>query len=229
MVDAALGGKNGVDLNSLKNQIGVIRLPDIILIDTQYLKFLPEIQLLSGFAEMIKHGLIGNANKSYFYNCMQVENFTVSQVESLINESVQIKSKIVEEDINETGLRKALNYGHTLGHALESYRMSLQPDYHLFHGEAIAIGLILETYISHKLFGFPKEDLEQLKSFVHRHYQKQHFEINAQDKIIELMKFDKKNVKDKVNFVLLKTIGVPRFDCLVDNVLIYEAFEYYQN
>jgi len=228
MVDAALGGKNGVDLNNLKNQIGVIRLPEMIICDYHFLETLPINELKSGFAEILKHGLI-DSNYDYLKRCLAISDFNSEHLSSLIQESILIKLNIVEKDIDETGLRKTLNYGHTLGHAIESYRMSLSQEKHLLHGEAIAIGLVLESYISFKMFNFPESELFNLREFVIKNYDKEPFEKKEILKIIELMKYDKKNNADKVNFVLLKGVGEPRLDCQVEENLIFEAFEFYSS
>ncbi|NBC59022.1 MAG: 3-dehydroquinate synthase [Bacteroidetes bacterium] len=229
MVDAAIGGKNGVDFNNLKNQIGVIRNPEMVVVEKDFLKTLPYEHLVSGFAEMLKHGLINPENQSYFNDCLSVERLVHHQIRHLINESIAIKQNIVSNDIEEKGMRKVLNYGHTLGHAIESFRMSLDDSNHLFHGEAIAIGLILETYISAKMFGFPFEKLNHLKKFIHQFYKFQKFNKEEISHIIKLMKYDKKNVGNQVNFVLLKSLGEPVLDCKVEHQLIYKAFEYYQS
>ncbi len=229
MVDAALGGKNGVDLNHLKNQVGVIKLPAMVIVDENFLKTLPENEIRSGFAEMIKHGLIDTEKSSYFEECISLENFEISKISKLIEGSIHIKMRTVNEDIDESGLRKILNYGHTLGHAIESYRMGMDTDCHLLHGEAIAIGLVLETYNSHIMYGFPLEDLNTLKTFISYKYSPERFSREEQKKIIELMKFDKKNEKNNVNFVLLEGLGSPRLNCQVEEQLIYEAFDFYQS
>lgn len=226
MVDAAIGGKNGVDFKNLKNQIGVIRNPEMILIYKDFLKTLPDEQLISGFAEILKHGLINS--EDYFFECLDTNNLDLKNVSLVIDKSVDIKNKIVSEDAEEKGLRKILNYGHTLGHAVESYRMSLAPEKHLLHGEAIAVGLVLETFISYKIYGFPKNILDHLKNYVHQFYKSLDFNQEEINTIIDLMKYDKKNYKDQINFVLLKKIGEPVLDCQVDNILIKEAFEYYK-
>lgn len=227
MVDAAIGGKNGVDFNNIKNQIGVIRNPEMVVIEKDFLKTLPYEQVVSGFAEMIKHGLINPENKSYYSNCLAVNRIRHIQIRHLIDESVHIKQNIVKNDIEENGLRKVLNYGHTLGHAIESYRMSLGGFKRLLHGEAVAIGLVLETYISYKMFGFPIEKLNRLKTFIHQFYKSQNFNQNEISQIINLMKYDKKNVSNQVNFVLLESLGKPVIDCVVEHDLIHEAFKYY--
>jgi 3-dehydroquinate synthase len=227
MVDASIGGKNGVDMDNLKNQIGVIRPPEMIIIDPVFLKTLPTQQIISGYAEIIKHGLIHYESETYFYDCISLNKFNAKSVSALIDESVSLKLLIVEKDTNEKGLRKALNYGHTLGHAIESYRMTLDRSQHLLHGEAIAIGLILETYISHKLYSFPKNKLEELINFIKIIYPSPYFVKAEQDKIIDFMKHDKKNVKGNINFVLLKDLGEPLLDIRVENELIYDAFDFY--
>lgn len=225
MVDAAIGGKTGVDLMNLKNQIGVINQPEMILYDFDFLSTLPLIELKSGFAEVLKHGLIHS--KRYVQDCLDIKTIHTKSVIPLIEESIEIKQRIVLQDTQEHGLRKALNYGHTLGHAIETFRMGLEQSMHLLHGEAIAIGLVLETYLSKEIFGFPEDDLMQLKKFVNATYNRQFFSKDDQREIIALMKFDKKNVGNNINFVLLEDIGRPRLDCKVDNDLIYKAFEYY--
>jgi 3-dehydroquinate synthase len=226
MVDAAIGGKNGVDFKHLKNQIGVINQPKMIVYDFQYLNTLALSELKSGYAEAVKHGLI--QSEDYFNACIEIEDINHNTIMPIIEKSIEIKLNIVLEDTEEKGIRKALNYGHTLGHAIETFRMGLQPVKHLLHGEAIAIGLVLETFLSKELFGFPKERLDALKRFVDSVYTKQDFSVEDQIEIISLMKFDKKNIGKDINFVLLKDIGKPILDCKVENELIFRAFEYYK-
>lgn len=225
MVDAAIGGKNGVDFKHLKNQIGVVRQPEMIVYDFSYLETLPLPEIKSGYAEAVKHGLI--QSKDYFNACVGLQQLDSNTVLKIIEESISIKLQIVLQDTNEKGIRKALNFGHTLGHAIETYRMGFDASKHLLHGEAIAIGLVLETFISKEVFGFPNQDLERLKSFIDTIYTKQFFSTTDQNEIINLMKFDKKNVGTDINFVLLEEIGKPVLDCKVNNSLIYKAFDYY--
>jgi len=225
MVDAAIGGKNGVDLKHLKNQIGIVRQPKMIVYDYEYLSTLPVNEIKSGFAEAVKHGLI--QSKAYFKDCIAQSDINYTTVIPIIQESIEIKLNFVQQDPNENGIRKALNFGHTLGHAIESYRMRLEPNMHLLHGEAIAIGLVLESFISNEMFDFETEDLRQLKAFIDTTYSKQQFSIEDQNEIIKIMKFDKKNIGSNINFVLLNGIGQPVLDCRVSNDLIYSAFEYY--
>lgn len=227
MVDASVGGKTGVDLGTLKNQIGVINSGEMVLVDTSFLDTLPKSHLKSGLAEMLKHGLIHD--RTYWNKVSNLSGYTLADLDQLIYESVLIKHKIVEQDPFEGGIRKHLNYGHTLGHAIESYFLSHSEKEDLLHGEAIAVGMILESYISSELLGFPKPDLEQITKVIREIYSPVLFEKTDYNSIIDLLKYDKKNEHGNINFVLLEAIGKPKIDCLVDNTLILKAFEYYKN
>ena len=225
MVDASVGGKTGVDLGHLKNQIGVISNPDLVLIDTPYLDTLPQDQMRSGLAEMLKHGLI--TGEGYWNKFQDLSKLSLDNLDELIYESVIIKRNVVEEDPFESGLRKTLNFGHTLGHAIESYFLSSPNKATLLHGEAIIIGMILASYMSTELVGFPKETTDSIKKLFLSYYDKVTIEKNDYPAIIELLKYDKKNNHGNINFVLLESIGKCKMDCLVDNKLIIEAFEFY--
>ena len=225
MVDASVGGKTGVDLGTLKNQIGIISTGEMVLIDTSFLETLPQNQMRSGLAEMLKHGLIKDL--SYWNKLSDLSILSLEDLDQLIYDSVIIKNTIVTSDPNEDGIRKFLNFGHTLGHAIESYFLDNNNKPTLLHGEAIAAGMVLECYISSKLFAFPKKDLEHIKDTITKIYGT--VEIFEQDyePIIELMKFDKKNSHGNINFVLLEQIGQPKIDCIVDNSVIIKAFDHY--
>ena len=225
MVDASVGGKTGVDLGHLKNQIGVISNPDLVLIDTPYLDTLPQDQMRSGLAEMLKHGLI--TGEGYWNKFQDLSKLSLDNLDELIYESVIIKRDVVTEDPFEDGLRKTLNFGHTLGHAIESYYLSNPNKTTLLHGEAIIIGMILACYMSTELVGFPKETTDSIKKLFLSYYDKVTIEKNDYPAIIELLKYDKKNNHGNINFVLLESIGKCKMDCLVDNKLIIEAFEFY--
>ena len=227
MVDASVGGKTGVDLGNLKNQIGVISNPNLVLIDTKFLETLPKNQMRSGLAEMLKHGLI--TGESYWSNFKNLSKLSLNDLDKLIHESVVIKKHVVEEDPYENGLRKTLNFGHTLGHAIESYFLSNKNKTSLLHGEAIAIGMILASYISTELLGFPKQTTLGIKNLFIDYYGKVDIDKSEHAAIIELLKYDKKNNHGNINFVLLEEIGKPKIDCIVDNRLIVEAFKFYSN
>ena len=227
MVDASVGGKTGVDLGNLKNQIGVINSGEMVLVDTSFLETLPHDHLISGLAEMLKHGLI--YDRTYWDKVSNLKEYTEATLDQLIYESVLIKHDIVERDPYENSIRKHLNFGHTLGHAIESYFLSHPDKEDLLHGEAIAIGMTLESYISSELLGFPKTDLEQITKVIQSIYKPVTIEPADYEPIIELLKYDKKNEHGNINFVLLETIGKPKRDCLVDNDLIMEAFGFYKS
>ena len=225
MVDASVGGKTGVDLGTLKNQIGVINFSDMVLVDTSFLETLPKTEMRSGLAEMLKHGLI--QDEEYWERMTNLSEQTVDDLDDLIHESIVIKKNVVTEDPTEQGLRKTLNYGHTLGHAIESYFLSNLEKDKLLHGEAIAVGMVLATYISNKLLNFPNNKLSHIKEVMLKTYGKVDFSKADIETIIDLMKFDKKNSHGNINFVLLEDIGKTKLDCIVDNQLIFEAFEFY--
>ena len=225
MVDASVGGKTGVDLGALKNQVGVISEGAMVLIDVSFLGTLPQNQMISGFAEMLKHGLI--TDKKYWTTLTNLQDLDISDLDQLIYDSVIIKNNVVAKDPTEKGLRKTLNFGHTLGHAIESY--FLENDYKttLLHGEAIAIGMILEAYLSTKMCGLSSDDLSEISDSILKTFSKIQFEEKDYEYILELMKHDKKNSHGVIKFVLLEAIGKSKIDKEVSNEIILEAFKYY--
>ncbi|MDK2772933.1 MAG: 3-dehydroquinate synthase [Flavobacterium sp.] len=225
MVDASVGGKNGVDLGHLKNQIGVIKEPKAVLIDTHFLETLPQSEMLSGLAEMMKHGLI--SDKSYWDKFKNLNNLKSEDLDDLIYESVLIKNKIVSEDLTENGIRKALNFGHTLGHAIESYCLENTEKQSLLHGHAVAIGMILESYISREKELITNDEYHEIKYFINEYFEKVNFNENDIKEIIDLMIFDKKNEFGKVQFALLKGIGNIQINETSSNELIFNAFKDY--
>ncbi|WP_422104563.1 3-dehydroquinate synthase [Winogradskyella sp.] len=227
MVDASVGGKTGVDLGVLKNQIGVISEGSMVLIDTSYLETLPPNQMVSGYAEMLKHGLI--YDKTYWERLVDLENLSSTVLDGLIYDSVVIKNKVVSEDITEQGLRKILNFGHTLGHAIESYFLGNADKTPLLHGEAIAIGMLLEAYLSVKLTGLTMTEFEAIKSGILKTFSKVEISENDQKVIMNLLVHDKKTSHGTVKFVLLEAIGQPKINCEVSNELILEAFKDYNS
>jgi 3-dehydroquinate synthase len=225
MVDAALGGKNGVNLGALKNQVGVIKKPEMVVADTSFLGTLPAAEMRSGLAEMLKHGLI--ADEDYWNRLNSLKELDLTDLEDLIKESVLIKEKIVKQDPLEKGLRKSLNFGHTLGHAIESYFLEDPEKQKLLHGEAVAAGMVLAAFLSSKLEGFPIQKRDEIRNSIHAMYGRISISIEDQEKIIDLLKYDKKNEGGKINFVLLRKIGEPVIDREVPNSLILEAFRFY--
>jgi 3-dehydroquinate synthase len=223
MVDASIGGKTGVDLGALKNQIGVINQPQMVLVFPEFLKTLDPRQVTSGYAEMLKHGLIMDAE--YWQNLKTDGNFTEA---SCIQRSIALKNEVVLEDPTEKGLRKILNFGHTLGHAIESYFLENPNKKTLLHGEAIAVGMILEGYLSHELKGLPKLSLLEIKDVFLQYFGRVEFDENDISAILKLLKYDKKNSHGDVNFVLLQSIGTAVTDVKVPVELFYKAFAYYR-
>ena len=227
MVDASVGGKTGVNIDTLKNQIGVINDPEMILVDTHFLSTLPQNEMRSGLAEMLKHGLI--FSELYWSKFKDLSLLNIQDLDELIYESIVIKQNIVDIDPSEDNLRKTLNFGHTLGHAIESYYLSNPDKPNLLHGEAIAIGMVLAIYLSSKLCNFSEEKTQEIKDLITKIFGK--ITINEADynPIIELLKHDKKNEHGNVNFVLLEAIGKPKINCLVENSLIMNAFKFYNH
>jgi 3-dehydroquinate synthase len=223
MVDASVGGKTGIDLGVLKNQIGTFYDPKMVIVDPLYLNTLNENELISGYAEIFKHSIISS---SEIFNKLISTNTSIDFKNlKTIRNSIKIKNEIVLLDKKENKERKALNFGHTLGHAIESY--FLKSKNRLLHGEAIAIGIVLASHISSKLFGFSSKKLNNIKSHILSIYNKVLFDKNDIDKITKLLVHDKKNSHGKINFVLIKDIGKPVYDIEVDNNLILKAFKYY--
>jgi 3-dehydroquinate synthase len=224
MVDAAVGGKNGVDLGNLKNQIGTIQDPLAVVVFTAFLSTLNKRELRSGLAEMLKHGLI--FDKKHWEDLKNMSNLDSLDLDSLIFDSVHIKKIIVGQDKTENGIRKTLNFGHTIGHAIESYFLENKPN-PLLHGEAIAIGMILESHISLQLGFISNEQYAEIKYIITEYFEKVSLDKNDLEKIIDLLIFDKKNEYGKIQFSLLVDIGVCKWNFEVDNSLIYKAFEDY--
>ena len=224
MVDASIGGKTGVDLGSIKNQIGVINEAVMVLVITPFLRTLEERQWLSGFAEMLKHGLI--ESEPHWAMLRQVMPF--DSINDLIYDSLKIKNSIVSQDPLERNLRKVLNFGHTLGHAIESHFLEKDKYHPLLHGEAIVAGMIMESYLSHKLLGLGNNQLEDITKTLNKRYKKIDFTEEDIEDIIALLKFDKKNTHGNINFVLIRRIGEAVIDNRVPNELFAEAFAYYK-
>lgn len=227
MVDASIGGKNGVDLGNLKNQIGTITTPKAVLIDTNFLATLPANEMRSGLAEMLKHGLI--QNKEYWNNFKNISSLNTDDLDGLIYKSVEIKNKVVSQDPTENGIRKALNFGHTLGHAIESYFLDNDTKIPLLHGEAIAVGMVLESFLSLEKESITSDEYFEIKSVILDMFETIEFSQKDIEEIITLLIHDKKNEFGKVQFVLLDGIGNIKINQFVSNNLIYKAFEDYKN
>lgn len=223
-VDASVGGKTGIDLDSVKNIIGTFTQPQAVYVHTDFLKTLDRRQLVSGFAEMIKHGFIFDAD---YFQALKAFDFDKPDAK-LIHRSVEIKNAVVMEDPKEKGLRKILNFGHTIGHAVETY--SIENDANpLLHGEAIAVGMICEAFLSHKYNGLDGGQLEELIQYIRSVFPSYELKSTSFDSLLDIMKNDKKNVGGRIGFSLLQEIGKCNFNLYLDEEQIKEAFTYYQS
>ena len=222
MVDASVGGKTGVDLGVLKNQIGLFANPEMVLVDAAYLTTVSEREIKSGTAEIIKYGITYDIT---LFN--EIKNNKDLKIEDLIFRSIEIKNEVVLKDPKEQNIRKILNFGHTLGHAIESFYLESDDKESLTHGEAIAIGMVCESYMSSKILNFPIKNVMEIKKVILSIYNKTDLLIEDFSGILELLKHDKKNVKGRVNFVLLNDYEDYKLDCEVSNDLIIESMKFY--
>lgn len=222
-VDSSIGGKLGIDFYNVKNSIGVFNNPKAVFISSEFFDTLPPREILSGFGEIIKHSLI--ADVSQWHKLLTINNLSNVDWSNFLIPSLKIKQHIVEIDPFEKGLRKALNFGHTIGHAIES--AALETDNPLTHGEAIAIGMICEAFLSHILRGMPKSDLDIITGFIKKHYGQYDIAQFDADYLIALMKQDKKNERDEINFSLLRQAGEVEVNCTATPQYIKEALKFY--
>jgi 3-dehydroquinate synthase len=224
-VDASVGGKTGFNFNGFKNEIGVINQPNTVIIDTRFLNTLDRENFISGYAEMIKHGLIHSTEHLEEVKAYNPENPDLKILQDIIARSVAIKDHFVYHDPNERGIRKALNFGHTAGHAFESFAM--QEERPILHGYAVAYGMIPELYLSHKVCGFPIEELNKLSEWILSVYGK--FEITQKDfdTLFSFMTHDKKNEGERINFSLLPKTGKIEINKNCSRELIEESLNYY--
>ena len=229
-VDAAVGGKTGVNFRGLKNMVGVFCNADAVIISTTFFNTLTADQVLSGYAEMIKHAML--SSRLAFADIMK---YKVSQrrpgdndlLLRMLRESVEVKRRIVAEDPTEHGLRRALNLGHTVGHAFESLAMTRRAP--IPHGFAVAYGLVVETILSHMLMGFPSETMHQLRAYVADHYSVFKFTCDDYPRLLALMSQDKKNPDPQhICFTLLTDLGKPVTDTIVSEKDIRDALDLYR-
>ncbi len=223
-VDASVGGKTGIDLGNIKNIIGTFTQPKAVLISTDFLKTLDHRQLVSGFAEIVKHGLI--ADKEYYY---QIQGVNLEQLPAeIIYRSVEIKNEVVTTDPFEKGIRKMLNFGHTVGHAVETYSLKKDKD-PLLHGEAIAVGMICEAYLSHKHNGLSNADLQEIIRYIRSVFPDYAVKPASYPDVMEFMKNDKKNSSGNIGFALLSNIGRCDYNIYLEEEQIIESLEYYKD
>jgi len=224
-VDASVGGKTGIDLDHIKNIIGTFTQPQAVFISGKFLETLDDRQMRSGFAEVIKHGLI--RDKELFFRVKDID-LSSDPLDDIIFRSVEIKNEVITQDPTESGLRKILNFGHTVGHAVEAYSL-IHDENPLLHGEAIALGMICEAYIAHKINGLSAEDLTQVVASFDSRFERYTFTEEIYPELIALMQNDKKNDGKKLGFALLSEIGKCDYDRYVVEELIIESLDFYKN
>lgn len=226
MVDASVGGKTGINFNGLKNEIGVFNNSNAVIIDTDFLKTLDKENLCSGYAEMLKHGLISDRAMWSKLLAFDILTPNLKELQNMVASSIQVKERIVEEDPYEAGIRKALNLGHTAGHAFESF--ALRHNRPILHGYAVAFGLVCELYLSCVKTDFPIDVMRKTVSYIKETYGNFTFTCNDYDELIELMKHDKKNTAGTINFTLLGGIGDIKLNQTATKQEMYETFDFFR-
>jgi len=225
-VDAATGGKTGINFEGLKNEIGVFAPAETVLINTDFFKTLDDANLRSGYAEMVKHALIDTKEEWESVLKFDLENIDFEKLSILLARSIRIKERIVEQDPFEANIRKALNLGHTFGHAFESW--SYKSEKPALHGYAVMWGLLCELYLSFIKLGFPKDELLRLKYLIKEYYGTFEFHCQQYELLFELMTHDKKNDSKEINFTLLADVGDIRINQTATKDEIFECFDFFR-
>jgi len=225
-VDAATGGKTGVNFMGLKNEIGVFAPAETVLINVDFFKTLDGENLRSGYAEMVKHAMIDTREEWENVLKFDLENVDFVELRILLERSIRIKERVVEQDPYEANIRKALNLGHTFGHAFESW--SYKTHKPVLHGYAVMWGLLCELYLSFVKLNFPKDELLRLKYLIKEYYGNFEFSCNEYDSLLELMTHDKKNDSKEINFTLLADIGDIRINQTATQDEIFECFDFFR-
>ena len=225
-VDASVGGKTGFNFNGLKNEIGVINQPLQVIIDTRFLKTLDHENIISGYAEMIKHGLIHSQDHLAELRKFDLDNPDYRELQGIIAHSVLIKNYFVEKDPHERNIRKALNFGHTVGHAFES--LSLRNSQPLLHGHAVAFGMIAELYLSRLNSGFADGIMHHLSQWLISIYGKYQIAASDYEALYELMGHDKKNEGKRINFTLIHSVGEVEINRDCSKEQVFEALDYFR-
>lgn len=229
MVDAAVGGKTGINFGGLKNEIGAFANARFVIINTCFLDTLDAENLCSGYAEMLKHALISDERMWAEHVNFDLSQPDLAELQRMVAESIAVKERIVAEDPHEHGIRKALNFGHTIGHALEEFALQQATppkNRPLLHGYAVAFGLIGELYMSARKAGFPTERLHQTARFIRENYAQTEFTCNDYPTLLNLMRHDKKNTSGVINFTLLNNIGDIRINQTATDEEICEALDF---
>lgn len=228
MVDASVGGKTGFNFGGLKNEIGVFNDSKYVILCTEFLKTLDSENIASGYAEMLKHGIINRETTAMLNELLAFDlaNPDLKELQRMVAESVQVKERIVEEDPHEHGIRKALNLGHTVGHAFESWAM--KTGHPVLHGYAVAFGIIPELYLACKKTGFPVDIMRQTVTFIRESYGTLPITCDDYPTLLELMTHDKKNTAGIINFTLMGGIGDIRINQTATKEEIEESLDFFR-
>ncbi len=226
-VDASVGGKTGINFDSFKNEIGVFKHASAVLVCNNFISTQNQENIFSGFAEMIKHALIYSEDTWTQLKKFQIKDADIELLKPLVVNSIHIKEHFVKADPTEQNVRKSLNFGHTIGHAFESFAM--QEDRPILHGYAVAYGIIAELYLGHKKCGFPMQKIEEINQIIKSIYGKFSFNERDFDRLFFLMTHDKKNEKNQINFTLLEEIGQIKINQTCTKEEIIESLKFYQN
>ena len=224
MVDAAVGGKTGINFGGLKNEIGAFADATTVIIHTGFLRTLDTENIRSGYAEMLKHSLLDGHEMWNRHVTFDLAHPDLAQLQQLVRESIELKQRVVTEDPHEHGIRKALNLGHTVGHAFESFLM--QKGTPVLHGYAVAWGLLVEPFMSAATLGFPTDQMRQTARFITDHYGRPAVTCDDYEALYALMLHDKKNVAGSINFTLLSSPGEIRIDQRAGKDLIFDAIDF---
>ena len=225
-VDASVGGKTGINFGGLKNEIGVFNCASSVILSSTFLRTLDTENMLSGYAEMLKHGLLSNKENWAELLTFDITTPDYATLQNLVAKSVAIKEQIVKEDPTEKGIRKALNLGHTAGHAIES--LALKEGRTILHGYAVAWGLLMELYLSARKCGFPAKEMHQMEAYIKEHYGKFLYDCKHYETLYNFMSHDKKNQGGNINFTLLGGIGDIRINQTASQDEIEEMLDYYR-
>ena len=218
MTDAAIGGKTGIDLDHIKNGVGTFALPIETYICPVFLETLPEKEILSGFAEMIKHSII--ADETLFQTLEQIDLDQLHTLSLFVERSAQIKAQIVSEDPSEKGKRKLLNFGHTVGHAIESIMLDRQ--HPITHGQAVALGMVVEAHIAHALNLLATSDQHRMSALIGKFFGP--IQDISFDALLPYLKQDKKNLKGEIRMALPLAIGQAKWDIHVSEEQIQKSW-----
>lgn len=225
-VDASVGGKTGINFGGLKNEIGVFNCASSVILSSTFLRTLDTENMLSGYAEMLKHGLLSSKENWAELLTFDITTPDYATLQNLVAKSVAIKEQIVKEDPTEKGIRKALNLGHTAGHAIES--LALKERRTILHGYAVAWGLLMELYLSARKCGFPAKEMHQMEAYIKEHYGKFLYDCKHYETLYNFMSHDKKNQGGNINFTLLGGIGDIRINQTASQDEIEEMLDYYR-